>query len=702
MHGALKGCHNIMVLSADLNHGLEIETQDVVQMIQTMNDGIYVRSLGVGDRSIAFKIMSRAIEMYGNEIINAEIDLAEMIIVSIDGEKDPRCLLDGFEAARCVLKLYSQLPPDNMYKETMENATEEMFDVLSCYFPVSFTPPPEDGNRITRDDIAIALQDTLLSWPNFGASLLELIEEKMSSIVKQAKLDSVRMLSCMAEAESYHEIICKEYRRIWNALRSEMLVGGLDAQMHVTQRDEDFRERVVECLGRCIQVCDVQQELGLRDEVLGDVTIRDAKECIRDPGSNDENFKRSIFSIQSASMLLKACSLSGGTAAKAVLKGIVPDYLSFLHEVNSVESKALCALLIYEFLQDFGSLKMDVVPLGNQEADVVRNIFNVCLSNEQYLGQAHVANGAEEDTCWNGDTFVWKDDIMCFDYSLYVRVSLYIIKAILTLPVEGILLENDIDRAMKCIIQMAVGGKGGCISQLSTTILTTLSKSERVAPFKLGLRSVLAALERIENSADMKDRKILCHLVSSLCSHEPEIALLTLGQILQSIRYRLNSEGESPALVTLPVSELIDLCIDIEHAMPIADCATATEVNILNEILKIKRRDVDESMDFEAMENGLMSLSFKIGCKMSIEQQQGVYDHMEESMIDMCHGNYSDYYTVYSLAGFVSSLRPIIVSQFLDNSDTLIQVAEISMQQSRVSRSVGVFLPLIVNKSDPG
>lgn len=690
-----------MILGADPSRGLEIETQDLVHMIQTINDGIYVRSLGAGDRSIAFKIISKALEFCGKEIIDADIDLAEMIIVSIDGEKDPRCLLDGFEAAKSVLKQYSELPPESIHSNTMENATEEMFDVLSCYFPVSFTPPPEDGNKITRDDIALALQDTLLSWPAFGESLLELIEEKISSIVKQAKLDSVRMLSCMAEADSYQEIICKEYRRIWNALRSEMLTGGLDAHMNVIQGDGDLRDRVIECLGKCIQVCDVQQDSGLRDAVMGDVTIHDAKACAQDPGINLEQFKRSVFSIRSASMLLKACSLSGDIAAKAVIKGIVPDYLSLLCDINLVESKALCSLLIYEFIQDFGTLKVGLVTLENEEVDIVQKIFNVCLSNEQYLGQTNVASGEEEDKCWNDDTFVWQDNRACFDYNLYLKLSLCIMKSILTMPVECILSEEDIDRAVKYIIQMAIGGNGGSITKLSSSVLIAASTSETVAKFKFGLRSVLAALEKIEHSAEMNHRKILYQLVSSVCLHDPEIALRILSHILQSIRYLVNSEGEAPVLGTLPFSELIGLCIDIEHAMPVADCASVTEVDILSEILNIKKMSIRGSVNIENMENDLMSLSFKIGCKMSIEQQQCIYDQIQDTLKIICMGNHSDY-IVYSITGFTSSLRPLIVSQFLDNQDTLIHMVEISMQQSRLSHSVGIFLPLIVNKSDPG
>ena len=69
---------------------------------------------------------------------------------------------------------------------------------------------------------------TLLAWRGFHSSVLDLVEEKMSSIVKQAKKDSIHMLRSLAGRNG--EIIAKESRRIWNMLRQELMMALLDGK----------------------------------------------------------------------------------------------------------------------------------------------------------------------------------------------------------------------------------------------------------------------------------------------------------------------------------------------------------------------------------------------------------------------------------------------------------------------------------------
>lgn len=266
LHGALLGSYGLFLIHSSFSSGSKrkndrcIDAADAVHLVQAMSEGLYVRSLAAKDRSLAFKILSCAVNAFGQEILDAEIDLAEMIIVSIDGEKDPRCLLDGFRAAKAVLSIYSLQPADSLHVGTMEGATEEFFDVISCYFPVSFTPTPDDDNKITREDLAVALQETLLSWHGFGDMLIDLVEEKMSSLVKQAKYDSVKLLSSMASSTAMASTIGKEYRRIWTILRAEILPAAQDSKDIAGdgfKRKADipeFQEDVLKCIAHCLKV----------------------------------------------------------------------------------------------------------------------------------------------------------------------------------------------------------------------------------------------------------------------------------------------------------------------------------------------------------------------------------------------------------------------------------------------------------------
>jgi hypothetical protein len=75
------------------------------------------------------------------------------------------------------------LPPHTTHTHTQE-CGQELFDVLSCYFPVSFTPPPGDVHGITRADLAAALQRTLTATPDFQEHLTPLLLEKLSSTLR--------------------------------------------------------------------------------------------------------------------------------------------------------------------------------------------------------------------------------------------------------------------------------------------------------------------------------------------------------------------------------------------------------------------------------------------------------------------------------------------------------------------------------------
>lgn len=62
-------------------------------------------------------------------------DFVYGVLSSIEGERDPRNL--------CVL--FTWLP--TFLKEVdLGHLTEEMFDVLACYFPVDFRPGVQDPN----------------------------------------------------------------------------------------------------------------------------------------------------------------------------------------------------------------------------------------------------------------------------------------------------------------------------------------------------------------------------------------------------------------------------------------------------------------------------------------------------------------------------------------------------------------------------
>lgn len=68
--------------------------------------------------------------------------------------------------------------------QKMDTQAEELCDVLACYFPITFTPPPDDVRGVTREDLHAALQATMACTEAFAPHILPLILEKLTSSLR--------------------------------------------------------------------------------------------------------------------------------------------------------------------------------------------------------------------------------------------------------------------------------------------------------------------------------------------------------------------------------------------------------------------------------------------------------------------------------------------------------------------------------------
>lgn len=63
----------------------------------------------------------------------------------------------------------------------LERNAEELVDVLACYFPVVFSPPPNDPYGITRAMLATRLLRPLTASPALAPYVVPLVLEKLAS-----------------------------------------------------------------------------------------------------------------------------------------------------------------------------------------------------------------------------------------------------------------------------------------------------------------------------------------------------------------------------------------------------------------------------------------------------------------------------------------------------------------------------------------
>ncbi|WFD30521.1 hypothetical protein MSPP1_001542 [Malassezia sp. CBS 17886] len=103
----------------------------------------------------------------------------------VAGEKDPRNLLILFGIARVLLLEW----------ELDHASTEAFYNILFCYFPITFRPPPDDPYRISPQNLKLALRACLSAIPAFAPLAMPLLLEKLSVSGGGAKLDTLETLS---------------------------------------------------------------------------------------------------------------------------------------------------------------------------------------------------------------------------------------------------------------------------------------------------------------------------------------------------------------------------------------------------------------------------------------------------------------------------------------------------------------------------
>uniref|UniRef100_A0A674I659 MMS19 nucleotide excision repair protein n=1 Tax=Terrapene triunguis TaxID=2587831 RepID=A0A674I659_9SAUR len=186
-----------------------------VSVLKAIFQEVHVQSLPQLDRHTVYSIITNVMRTREEELKGLGADFTFGFIQVMDGEKDPRNLLVAFQIVRDLILEGYVLGP----------FVEELFEVTSCYFPIDFTPPPNDPHCIQREDLIVSLRAVLASTPQFAEFLLPLLIEKMDSEMQSAKLDSLQTLSACCTIYGQKEL--QEFLpSLWSSLRREAAAGA--------------------------------------------------------------------------------------------------------------------------------------------------------------------------------------------------------------------------------------------------------------------------------------------------------------------------------------------------------------------------------------------------------------------------------------------------------------------------------------------
>lgn len=249
LHGTLVGC--LALLRRKSNIGMIMGSEARV-LAKTYLANVRAQSLAVHDRKLCFEVLQCLLDGYPDAVITLADELIYGILDSIDGEKDPRCLILTFHIAETLMKIF----PDQ--SELGTGFAEELFEILGCYFPIYFTHQKSDDFEIKRDDLSMALMNAFCSTPYFEPFAIPLLLEKLSSSLPLAKLDSLKYLSSCISCYGADRML-KHARAIWSSLKDVIFdlsaQGIIFSSMTESARAMDSQEnQIVKEAFTCLQM----------------------------------------------------------------------------------------------------------------------------------------------------------------------------------------------------------------------------------------------------------------------------------------------------------------------------------------------------------------------------------------------------------------------------------------------------------------
>lgn len=218
------------LLALESNHAKKIASPAVtITLVQKMVKSLHVPQLSQAMRKKCFELMQLALgQKHVVDVLVAvpaaseEEDqgrlFAQAFLNAMEGEKDPRNLLLCLQIAR---ELMAKLAP---VFDRHDSLLQQYFDVISCYFPITFTPPPNDPYGITSEELILSLRKAFAASDLLAKHVLPFLLEKLSSTVVEAKLDSLQTLVFCCEAYSIN-VVLLHMLSIANALYHEVVKG---------------------------------------------------------------------------------------------------------------------------------------------------------------------------------------------------------------------------------------------------------------------------------------------------------------------------------------------------------------------------------------------------------------------------------------------------------------------------------------------
>ncbi|XP_045188984.2 MMS19 nucleotide excision repair protein homolog [Mercenaria mercenaria] len=333
----------------------EISGEIIETICRTIFKEVHTQSLAQAGRKSVYNIILQFLTQHLQDVQKLGTDFVYGYMQAMDSEQDPRNLILAFTCAQIVIQ---NLP--------LGVFVEEMFEVVSCYFPIDFTPPANDPSGITKEDLILGLRRCLAASPKFAEYCLPLLMEKLTSDLKSAKIDALQTLAMCAETYGADKLY--EFQSsFFNCIKKEVFLSG-DAT--VEDAALSALQALVKAVSAGITQSDRKKSLdGFMDEILA--------EC------KNHLLQPELMLMLSTGRLLQAAASGSDTACAHIVRTSIPLLIESYNKQSQATPRHNVILVLNGFLGCTANFSFgDRNPILALYKDSVLLIYNQALDME--------------------------------------------------------------------------------------------------------------------------------------------------------------------------------------------------------------------------------------------------------------------------------------------------------------------------------
>ncbi|CAL1604897.1 unnamed protein product [Knipowitschia caucasica] len=482
-----------------------------VSMLRSLFQDVHVQSLMLAERACVYNMLINLMETREAELKSLGPDFVFGFVQSMDGERDPRNLLLSFQVASNIIHRGYDLG----------KFAEELFEVTSCYFPIDFSPPPNDPHGITKEELILALRSILTGTPVFAEFLLPLIIEKVDSDVQSSKLDSLQTLAACVSRYDYKDV-AKFLEGLWTSIRREVFQTSSEK---LEAAALSALQALTSCVSRCVQSSDSEDSLSC----FLDLLIKDCKHHLSEPDLK--------LVWPSAKLLQAACSASI-RASHIITAAVIPNLIEQYNSRTQCSQRRTLLEVLQKFIQSVKSLGSTeaednaLFPYRSSLCGVVFSALTETNDSLQILATSALASLAQQTglldesdielavdhltklLLTDEDERVCRAVVDCAGTLAAEHPAQFISRMIPRLKMEtfAVPLDADVPEASqgpshqslrgRCVAALASVSRGPSVVQQSTPVLLELISAAHTGSVQFTMEDVVLACHGLQRIAD--------------------------------------------------------------------------------------------------------------------------------------------------------------------------------------------------------